>query len=405
MRPALLLLSLAACTGANDAADQAPEPPAREPVALRVVHFNASLHRSAAGALADELEGDSAAAAAVAAILQRLRPDVLFVAEFDHDASGRGVAAFRDRYLAVGQRGREPLSLPHVFAGPVNTGVPSGADLDGDGVSDHPEGSQGYANDARVFGVHPGQYGMAVFSRFPITATRAVTQLLWKDAPFATLPDDPATEAPGDFYSPAALAALPLSSKAHWDVTLDVDGAPLHLLASHPTPPAFDGPEDRNGLRNADEIKLWTAWLDDADWLADDAGLPGGLDASAAFVLVGDLNSDPSDGGSRPDAIASLLAHPRVADPAPRSAGGAAAAAAQGGANAGHRGDPALDTADFSDGSVGNLRVDYVLPSAGLVVHGTGVDWPVAGDEDADLLGDPGTQVSDHRPVWLDLTF
>ncbi len=53
----------------------------------------------------------------------------------------------------------------------------------------------------------------------------------------------------------------------------------LHLLASHPTPPAFDGPEDRNGRRNHDEIRFWNDYLDRAEigYIRDDAGLAGGL--------------------------------------------------------------------------------------------------------------------------------
>ena len=31
----------------------------------------------------------------------------------------------------------------------------------------------------------------------------------------------------------------------------------VHFLVSHPTPPVFDGPEDRNGPRNYDEIRFW----------------------------------------------------------------------------------------------------------------------------------------------------
>ena len=36
-------------------------------------------------------------------------------------------------------------------------------------------------------------------------------------------------------------------------VTIQIDGKTVHFLTSHPTPPVFDGPEDRNGTRNGDE--------------------------------------------------------------------------------------------------------------------------------------------------------
>ena len=35
----------------------------------------------------------------------------------------------------------------------------------------------------------------------------------------------------------------------------------LDVLAAHPTPPSFDGPEKRNVARNRDEIGFWTAYL------------------------------------------------------------------------------------------------------------------------------------------------
>ena len=54
---------------------------------------------------------------------------------------------------------------------------------------------------------------------------------------------------------------LPLSSKSHWDVPVRIGNVTLHLLASHPTPPAFDGAEDRNGRRNHDEIRFWSDYL------------------------------------------------------------------------------------------------------------------------------------------------
>ena len=160
----------------------------------------------------------------------------------------------------------------------------------------------------------------------------------------------------------------------------------------------FDGPEDRNGRRNHDEIRFWADYVIGADYMADDSGRAGGLDSGAAFVLMGDLNADPVDGDGIRAVINDLLADPLLQDPAPRSDGGAAAAADQGGANAEQAGDPAVDTADFDDGFAGNLRVDYILPSAGLEVVDSGVFWPMQNDPLAYL-----NEASDHRLVWVDL--
>jgi endonuclease/exonuclease/phosphatase family metal-dependent hydrolase len=176
------------------------------------------------------------------------------------------------------------------------------------------------------------------------------------------------------------------------------------VLASHPTPPTFDGPEDRNGARNADEIRFWSLYLgSNDDWLADDLGHRGGL-GDASFVILGDLNSDPNDGDSRHAAIRELLANPRLqGTPAPTSAGAAEQSRLTGGRNAQHKGDPAEDTADFDDKFVGNLRIDYVLPSVDLPIVASGVFWPVRTDADFSLVGIDPFPVSDHRLVWVDV--
>lgn len=376
-------------TGAAQPASASRRPP---PPPVRVATFNTSLVRDASGGLRRDLEGGTdPQAQAVAAILQRVRPDVVLLLEVDRDPDA--LAVLQRQYLAVPQLGGgEALDYPHHFVPPTNTGQPSGLDLDGDGRSDGP-------GDALGFGSFAGQYGMVVLSRHPIDvdAVRCFGELRWRDVAGATLPDDPSTPAPADWYSPQALDVLPLSSKNHCVVPVRVEGGrPLHLLASHPVPPVFDGPEDRNGLRNHDEIRLWAQLLDGAP------GLPRLLEPDARFVIAGDLNADPLDGDSTGDPIGRwLLAHPRVAaEPVPSSEGGFAAAQLQDGVNPTHRGAAAHDTADFPDsgGGPGNLRTDYVLPSQTLQVLETGVFWPLPGEPGAELVS-----CSDHRLVWIDV--
>ena len=67
---------------------------------------------------------------------------------------------------------------------------------------------------------------------------------------------------------------LRLSSKTHVDVPVATSAGTLHILASHPTPPVFDGPEDRNGRRNHDEIRLFADYVDPdrSAYLVDDRG-------------------------------------------------------------------------------------------------------------------------------------
>ena len=383
---------------------------------VRFATFNASLNRTEAGELAENLSEpyDGAdpstdlvtlrrwQAANVAEVLQRTRPDVVLINEFDYDPDGAALDGFLRNYLAVGQNGADPIDYPYTFVAPSNTGIPSGFDLDNDGTI-------GGGNDAFGFGNYPGQFGMVVLSRFPIDTRRVRTfqNFLWKDMPDNLIPPD--------FYDDAELDVLRLSSKSHWDVPIRVGRRTVHFLVSHPTPPVFDGPEDRNGRRNHDEIRFWADYVQPGRgrYIYDDAGRRGGLRRSASFVIAGDQNADPLDGDSTDQAIDQLLLHPRIADPEPTSAGGAEAAALQGGANDGHATDPALDTADFADTAPGNLRVDYVLPSRRLRVSGSGVFWPESSDPLSRLTGafdfaqfqrdGIGYPTSDHRLVWLDL--
>jgi len=407
--------SAAQAAPAVEGAAAAPQAAESHQRTVRFATFNASLNRGAAGALVADLSQPLAAAptptrqqaANVAEVIQRVRPDVLLINEFDYDDKHEALRLFARNYLAVGQQGARPIHYPYAYTAPSNTGIPSGHDLDNNG-------SVGGPNDAYGFGFFPGQYGMAVYSRYPIDyATVRTFQLFrWADMPGARLPDDPATAAPRDWFSPAELADVRLSSKSHWDVPIRTGRGVVHFLVSHPTPPVFDGPEDRNGLRNADEIRFWADYISPrrSRYIYDDAGERGGLRPGAHFVIAGDLNSDPNDGDSLPGAAQQVLRHPRVnTSCTPASAGGATEAVLQGGANLTHRTNPRYDTADFADSTPGNLRVDYVLPDRGLRVRGCGVFWPTRQSPLFRLTGvfDPtlpgGFPTSDHRLVWVDV--
>ena len=387
MRSVVAVLCLVAAGLAPAAAATRPPGPV-----YRIATFNCSLNRPTLGGLRASLATpDDAQARAVAEIIQRVRPDVLLLQEFDYDADGESMSLFVTNYLGVSQNGQQPIVYLHRFSAPSNTGVPSGFDFDHDG-------KVGGGGDALGFGEFPGQYGMALFSKFPLDPARTFRKFLWRDMPDAQLP-------PG-WYSKEQRGVLPLSSKSHWDVRVAIGSYDvLHLLVSHPTPPAFDGPEDRNGRRNHDEIRFWSDYLSGARYIRDDAGKRGGF-GRGSFIIMGDQNSDPVDGASLHDGIAALLAHPKVnASFVPGSDGAAEAAVVQGGVNAAQTGDPRNDTADFFDGSAGNLRVDYLLPSKNLKVCGGGVYWPKQSEPEARLVwGDRPAPSSDHRLVWIDIT-
>ncbi len=389
----LALAAALAVTVLPGAAAAAPTGDTGRADPVRFATYNASLNRGAAGQLVTDLSTPAnAQAGAVAEVVQRTRPDVLLVNEFDYDAGHVALRLFQDNYLSVSRNGSTPIHYPYAYTAPSNTGIPSGLDLNNDGTVGGPD-------DAYGFGFFPGQFGMAVYSRYPIDydAIRTFQLFRWADMPGALIP-------PG-WFSPEELAAVRLSSKSHWDVPIEIGRKTVHFLVSHPTPPVFDGPEDRNGRRNFDEIRLWADYVSPgrAGYLYDDQGQRGGLKPGSLFVIAGDQNSDPNDGDSIPGAAQQLLEHPLVnTSVTPSSAGAVEQAALQGGVNLTHRTPARFDTADFAE-PPGNLRVDYVLPRKSLRIAAAGVFWPTTDDPLFRLVGVFPFPTSDHKLVWVDV--
>ncbi len=433
-RMALLPAALAlALPGAVQAVDPATA------TTVRFATFNASLNRNAAGELLADLASPGGAGLAdpvarrilqaqnVAEVIQRMAPDVLLINEFDHDANGvagsssipnplgyRSVAhqRFQDNFLSVGHGGASPIAFAHGYTPTTNTGIASGLDLNNNGAV-------GGGDDAFGFGNFAGQFGMTIYSKYEIVGVRTFQNFLWKDMPGSLLTSDPTANNLTAYYSPEEIEVLRLSSKNHVDVILNVDGQEVHFLTAHPTPPVFDGAEDRNGKRNHDEIRFWKDYVNGASYIYDDQGGTGGLAGDAKFVIAGDYNADLLDGDSFKNAsfnaIGQLLDDPKVNTAAtPESVGATEQAGLQGGANADDVADPRYDTADFADTplatAAGNLRVDYVLPSSNTTIVGSGVFWPASSDPTFPLVGTfgnpnlfSGFPTSDHRAVWADV--
>ena len=396
--PLLALLTLAGTLLTGAAAVAAPSPVSagpgvadRDPV--RFATYNASLNRGAAGQLVADLSTPgNAQAGAVAEVIQRTRPDVLLINEFDYDPGHAALRLFQQNYLSVSRNGSTPIHYAYAYTAPSNTGIPSGFDLNNDGTVGGPD-------DAFGFGFFPGQFGMAVYSRFPIDvdAIRTFQLFRWADMPGALIP-------PG-WFTAEELAVVRLSSKSHWDVPIGIGRKTVHFLVSHPTPPVFDGPEDRNGRRNHDEIRFWADYISpgQAGYIYDDAGRRGGLQPGSAFVIAGDQNADPNDGDSTAGAVQQLLDHPLVnTSVTPASEGAVEQALLQGGVNLTHRTPARFDTADFAE-PPGNLRADYVLPRKSLRIVGAGVFWPTTADPLFRLVGVFPFPTSDHKLVWVDL--
>lgn len=370
--PALLL---AAMTLAGACALQAEETPAK----IRIATFN--IRELMTRALTDVDENGRACEGqeqlwAATKIIQSVRPDILVINEIDHDYSTPETSAdlaLNVRRLASAylNQGDGAIEYPYFYAAPCNTGILSGHDLDNDGTvaTKADEGSRSHGNDCYGYGSYPGQYSMGVLSRFPIETDKVRTfqKFLWKDLPGNHIP-------PG-YYSDEELEIFRLSSKSHWDVPVKVGGRSIHLLLSHPTPPVFDGAEDKNGRRNYDEIKFWVHYLAEDEAIYDDEGHKGGP-APEDFVIAGDLNASlNSDEMEGLIAIKQLLDHSGIQD---------------------YEKLTGVGTADFG----GGMRVDYLLASPGLnIVDGGVFNTQAAGEE----LKSLPRQASDHRLIWIEV--
>ncbi|SFR46157.1 Endonuclease/Exonuclease/phosphatase family protein [Yoonia tamlensis] len=309
---------------------------------IRVATYAAPLSRAGPGLLLRDIhKGDDPQITAIAQVIRATAPDVLVLTDFDYDHDGIALAAFAQLL------GPEYV---HQFAGPSNAGLPTGLDLDGDN-------RRGDARDAQGYGEFAGDGAIAVLSRWPLGAVTDYSPLRWRDLPGATLP--PMTD--------QVAAVQRLSSTSHWVVPVLLPDGPLNLFAFAATPPVFDGPEDRNGLRNRDELRLWTAVLD------------GGLgQVPADFVIAGNANLDPLAGDGLRDAMAAFLADQRLQDPLAEIA-----------------------TAAWSDRpELGELRVSYVLPVQSWRVVDAGVQRPPPDDPSLD---DRSLGAGPHWLVWVDI--
>ena len=356
----LIALVVTLVTYEANAMDVPPKPQG----AIRFATYNVALHGDVAPReVIARLAFGWRKARLSAEVIQRVRPDVLVLQEVDRDEGGEALSLYADAYLGRPQEDQAPIHYTYRVLLPTNTGVPTGIDLNADGVVGTEEFA--YARDARGFGQFPGQYAFSVLSRLPVTSVRTFTQFLWRDMPDARLPATLSDEAKG---------ALPLSSKTHAIVEFVTPSGPIHIIAAHPTPPIET---DTNVARNADEIRLVADLLSEAtsSYAADDEGRTGGLPEGTPALVMGDLNADPNKGDSAQGAILQVLDHPRINPIEPRAPQGS-------------------DTARFNRG----MRVDYVLPTRELEVVGSGVYWP---DEDGPL--DRLNEASDHRLVWVDV--
>lgn len=297
---------------------------------LRLATFDTGLGRKGPGLMVRDLMAarDDRMEAALA-LIAAADADVLMLMDVDWDHDGAGLAALVER---LSQAGR---TYGHHLALRPNSGIPSGVDLDGDGTAHE-------ARDALGYGWFTGDSGLAVLSRYPIGEVQDFSGTLWVDRGVVA-----------DLLPPEAMPIVPLATTAQWVVPIDVDGAAITLVTMSAGTPVFDGPEDRNGLRNRDELT----------YVAD---LVEGVERP---VVMGRANLDPDRGEGHGEALRRLLDHPALQDPVPV--------------------DDADNAATVEWRSVGQMRVDYVLPPRGLRVLDSGI------------LHDDAAGIA--RLVWVDV--
>jgi hypothetical protein len=287
-------------------------------------------------------KGEDDTLLAAISVIKHIAPDILLLTDFDYDYDAMALSAL------AGQ-----LGYAHSFAAKPNTGLQTAFDLDGNGRF-------GEARDAQGYGRFTGDGGMAILSRHPVDPTQVIdfSEVLWRDVPRGTLPSTMTAQV-ADIQR--------LSTSGHWVVPIETSIGLVTLMAYAATPPVFDGPEDRNGLRNRDELLLWENMIEHTP--------PDG------FLVLGNANLDPLDGEGYSDAMANFLEIPLLHDPHPRQ-----------------------PTANWDDEGPGDLRVSYVLPSVVFDVQDAGVFWPAPDDPDVALLGEDGLAAGVHHLVWVDIS-
>ncbi|MFZ6006915.1 MAG: endonuclease/exonuclease/phosphatase family protein [Nitrospirota bacterium] len=310
---------------------------------IRFGHFN--IRDLTVGKL---LEPEHPQVLSASAIIKKWRPDVLSINEIE--ASQEAPRLFLENFL---QKGDAPLYYPYHYIGPTNSGMSTGL-------------PQPF--DLKGFGLFEGQYGIALFSRFPMLKDGIRS---FEGFPWRSLPKDLSYlgERAGEVYE-----IFPLFSTNLLDVPLNIDRRSVHAVLLHASIPVRGL---LNRERNGDQLNFLNEYI---------SGRPlpdiEPFKAVEPFVVIGDLNADPERGAGIREAIRRLLSNPALnglVPPRPTFLEG-------GGVES-----PPLDAEGFS------LRLDYILPSHDFVVLEQGVFWP----EDADWWK-LARLASDHFFVYVD---
>lgn len=363
---------------------------------LRVASYNVQFQREKPGQLINELQTPlDKKAKAVAEIIQRTRPHIVQLTNFDIDSSNLAIEQFKANYLEVSQNQQHAIEYPYVFAAPFNS---------------------------RYSPINPALHnkqahksGVVLLSMYPIHAhqTRSFETFSW-----ATMPSPLMNELPNP-VSKKLPPALPLFEGGFWDVSVWVEGHSMRLLIAQLIgQPAVIEPAQTpshslsalNDYRHFDEIRFLADYVGikaNNYYIRDDNGLPGGIPGDE-FIFMGTLNRDAQDtpmkfpDGTDYNSIDQLLEHPYLdAAIRPTSQGAVQSSEMLGQVNDLHKNPPQYDTAVLPAEGSGNLQLDYILPSKNtLQPICAGSFWPKPKDKTYPLLKASGTH---HRLIWMDI--
>lgn len=373
----------------------------------------------------------------IAAIIQKNRPDVLLLNEFNNDGiadSNEALTGFQANYLAHPQSMNSvdggymlaPIFYPFVKSYPTNTGLFSGYDLANNGTA-----AVADPDDAHGFGYYHGHYAFALMSKYEIDAANTRTFQKFKRSDFEgakspivspirdaqtclEIANNYGVKCDEAWYTEDEWGEVRLSSKNHVDAPILIPTQygtkTINVLLSHPTPSGFDKASDNKKLRNSQEIEFWLHYIEGAEFIYDDKGQYGGF-SGESFVIMGDLNADAIVGNGTKagyNGIRMLMNNERV-NHSVSQATGKFAPISQGAAEASN---PAsswsgIHTYPEIRSTIFGSRVDYAVPSSDLVVVNAGTYWQPEGAEGRLLFndtrvgyGDSKSISSDHRYVW-----
>ena len=271
-----------------------------KPTEVRFATFNASLNRGTAGQLVTDLSAPgNAQASGAAETIQRADADVILVNEFDYAARRRGGRAV-PRQLPRGRPERRRTGrLPLLLRRAVQHGHPDRLRPQQQRRRGRPRHQAG-GDDAFGFGLFPGQYGMVVYSKYPIADRRrphlpalpleghagrrcCPTTRRRPRRPTGTPPRSSTSSGCPRSRTGTCRSSCPAASRSTSSSPTrrrPPSTAPRTATARATTTRSASGPTTSRGGSAA-------------SYIYDDEGATGGLGRGQDFVIAGDQNADP----------------------------------------------------------------------------------------------------------------